>query len=136
MTLAPPRMSLALIRATMSAVSADGLVSFELIRQICEPPGRQALVGPAAIAFGAALYEQLDRRAPVERRKREVERAPISILAIDISPQLRKRRRHQPFAARTPEIGNRSRDVGERQMHQTVTAQDCVGARQGIARDV
>ena len=93
-------------------VFADGLTPFELVRQIREPPSREALVGPAAIAFGAALHEQLDRRAPVERRKREVERAPIPILAIDIRPQLRKRRRNQPFAARTSEIGNRGRDVG------------------------
>ena len=105
-------------------------------RPVPQPPHAKALVAPAAAGLQAILVEQFNRRSPIERRAFEVQRAPVAVLAVGVALPLRKRGRDQPYRAGRPKIRHRAIDIGKRQMHEAVAAQDGVATRQRVRRDI
>src|SRR5258705_4002706 len=93
-----------------------------------KPPHPEALVAPAAAGFGAILVDQFNRRSPTERFQREIQRAPVAVLAIAIGLPVRKRGRDQPHGAGRLKIPNGAFDIRKRQMHERVAAQDRVAS--------
>src|SRR5215475_13527012 len=100
-----------------------------------EPPYTKALVAPAAAGLQAVLIDQLDRRPPGKRRTLEIQRAPVTVLAIHVLLPFRKGRGDQPGRAGLAEILQRALDIGKGQMHEAIAAEDGVAARQRILRD-
>ena len=106
------------------------------MRNIRQPPHAEALVAPAAAGLLAILVEQFNRRPPIERRAFEIQRPPVAVLAVGVSMPFRKRGRDQPHRAGRLKIRDRARDIGKRQMHEAVAAQDGVAPRQWIHGDI
>ena len=104
--------------------------------EVCQPPHPKALVAPAATGLQAILVQELDRRPPIERRPFEIQRPPVAVLAIGVGVQRRKGGRDQPHRAGRAEIRDRAGDVGKRQMHEAVAAQDGVAAGQRVRGDI
>ena len=104
--------------------------------QIGSAPDAKRFVCVGSASFSATFVQDHGRGRQPERYGFHVQQPPVTVRRILIVAVLRKRRGNEPPKIAFSDIGKSLPDIRERQVHETITAEDRICCRKRIAEEI
>ena len=105
-------------------------------RQIGYAPDTKRFVCVGSACFGALLVQDRVGGRKPEGRGLQIQKSPVAVHRISVLVMLRKRRGNEPAEIASSDIGESLADIRERQVHETITAEDRICCRKRIAEEI